>query len=862
MAIYNMTARIMKAKEMVKKQSKKLHLKAVKDYKRNIQDIDDLLNELFGIGVMFDPDYIKEFRKTGKLPDQFINASDGTLITPQDEKYKEIVEIIEEAEARRGETFGNKPVVPKAAEPVVSEQAPPPVTEAPPEQELEYEPEDYDVTTPFDKLPLAIKEALREEHKKSIDENNGMQTDIQDWMRESVIAASIIAGNYKPSTYKKEDGEPEEIKEENLITPKTSKSFTTSTPATENIYKQYEEEGWEVDPNDNSKYINSKKPESERESVSRVSSILGKVFEESNYLRATQGRGNVVDTLLRWFSSPSSNQYYFRDTKLPIGISPKDAIINMVTLGASQAEILETLGGENLGDSGGLIGVFLKTDPILSKNKIKVEPAVNQELAKVLFELATRTRGFTWHTNVPAMVGTVNGKRYGGTIDLLFEKDGKFYIADIKTSKKARALDPRYAESDKVQLNAYADIVTQITGIPIEGLFTINITAEISSDNKTILNAKLVTSKGVDGKEKVLNRVDRQPVDEVLKQKQAGEEKSAETPVTTDAIDDINKRRQEALDRETPVKNENITVDFGGGVSAKYKVITYKDGSVKISTVGEKAKRYNELYNEIFQDYAKIDFESDAKGVIKTEVVIDDYTDKQSQEIKAAKEKTINAKYDEELVDEYRKQEIVEFRNDVENAESFIVNGRIDSKKVKASGNAKAKEIYDRYDKLITLLLPTAPVSALEGVKPVEVKQGRVSLEDQYKNIINTISDVPSLLNFIAAYEANPNIIDANVATVDDVAEMLKKKVKEIDDSPQTVSIINESIDEMVNQLKKEEEVPGVNAEDKQSAQDVINQAAAETNTSAADAHDIVTSAEKETQKEVDDDFDSNLNCE
>jgi hypothetical protein len=73
--------------------------------------------------------------------------------------------------------------------------------------------------------------------------------------------------------------------------------------------------------------------------------------------------------------------------------------------------------------------------------------------------------------------------------------------------------------------------------------------------------------------------------------------------------------------------------------------------------------------------------------------------------------KDINAKYDAEQVDEYRKQEIAEFRKDVENAESFIVNGRIDSKKVKASSNAKAKEIYDRYDKLITPLLPASPVS-------------------------------------------------------------------------------------------------------------------------------------------------------
>lgn len=113
--------------------------------------------------------------------------------------------------------------------------------------------------------------------------------------------------------------------------------------------------------------------------------------------------------------------------------------------------------------------------------------------------------------------------------------------------------------------------------------------------------------------------------------------------------DDIERRRQEELNRETPVKNENITVDFGGGVFVKYQVITYKDGSVKISTPFGKAKRYNELSDEVFRDYAKIDFESDAKGIIKTELVKNDYTDKQSQEVQVAKDKTINAKYDAEL---------------------------------------------------------------------------------------------------------------------------------------------------------------------------------------------------------------------
>lgn len=56
-------------------------------------------------------------------------------------------------------------------------------------------------------------------------------------------------------------------------------------------------------------------------------------------------------------------------------------------------------------------------------------------------------------------------------------------------------------------------------------------------------------------------------------------------------------------------------------------------------------------------------------------------------------------------VDELRQQELVEFRDQVENAEDFITDGKVDAKKVSESDNAKAKEIYAKYDKLIKPLL-------------------------------------------------------------------------------------------------------------------------------------------------------------
>lgn len=76
----------------------------------------------------------------------------------------------------------------------------------------------------------------------------------------------------------------------------------------------------------------------------------------------------------------------------------------------------------------------------------------------------------------------------------------------------------------------------------------------------------------------------------------------------------------------------------------------------------------------------------------------------------------------EATVESLRADEVAEFRRDVENADDFITDGRVDSKKVKASDNAKAKEIYNKYDEKITPLLEkerkAEPTTAEEKLSP------------------------------------------------------------------------------------------------------------------------------------------------
>ena len=75
-------------------------------------------------------------------------------------------------------------------------------------------------------------------------------------------------------------------------------------------------------------------------------------------------------------------------------------------------------------------------------------------------------------------------------------------------------------------------------------------------------------------------------------------------------------------------------------------------------------------------------------------------------------------------VEELRAQEIQEFRDTVENADSFITNNRVDAKKIKASENILAKEIYDKYDKLISPLLAKESIDEFENPNEDPISEG------------------------------------------------------------------------------------------------------------------------------------------
>lgn len=118
------------------------------------------------------------------------------------------------------------------------------------------------------------------------------------------------------------------------------------------------------------------------------------------------------------------------------------------------------------------------------KKKITFEPGFFDELFKK-FELIKEEfdqKGWTIVSDLPTLFGNLGVDLYAGTTDLLArDKDGNYFIIDLKTSSSSRRADYEkqllggsnygYSTADRIQQNAYRELLKQRTGIEVKGLF-------------------------------------------------------------------------------------------------------------------------------------------------------------------------------------------------------------------------------------------------------------------------------------------------------------------------------------------------------------------------------------------------------
>ena len=439
-----------------------------------------------------------------------MSATDGSVIDKNNPKYQEIVDLIAAEETLRGKTFSNKPVAPPTppapaapTAPVTSTQPPPPAEE--PEEVVETT---YDVTTPISELPAEMQTKLKAAHAEAM--LSGATSDIQEWMLESPEAAAIVTG---VAPVKKEGSKKptSTAAPGTLISADNPKSMAGPTPDLQPIYDILARAGWKLSE-DETKYVSV-----DGQEAFRVSDLKEGKPEFTEAMKAATGRGNILDIILREFATPVDRKKLIEALGMPVdadnidpkfdNLSIKDVIINNHILGnpvpTSKDQLKQYLN-------------ILFKNGLAKKYGYTVDIGFVSDMADVLYDLALRFQHYTWHTSLPTMVGTLVGKNYGGTIDLLLEKDGKYLIVDLKTSRKARRLNEQlYDKNDQIQQNAYAELFEQLTGKPIFGIRILNLITTTTSDNKTLQAVKLDKHKNVKGEQVVLNELPRVSVAEL-----------------------------------------------------------------------------------------------------------------------------------------------------------------------------------------------------------------------------------------------------------------------------------------------------------------------------------------------------------
>tara|TARA_R110000851_G_scaffold268235_3_gene420944 strand:+ start:3890 stop:9604 length:5715 start_codon:yes stop_codon:yes gene_type:complete len=203
----------------------------------------------------------------------------------------------------------------------------------------------------------------------------------------------------------------------------------------------------------------------------RVSTLKGKGKPTEAKQQNAAKRGNVVDELTRIFFSYPVNINEFKKKGQDI------------------------VDKENKKD-----GMNLTFDPIFFEQLYNVLDQYAAEFEK---------KNYTIYSNIPSVAGKFGeGKSnmFGGTVDLLaYDHDqGHYVLIDLKTTSTDRSgyytnsKDPyNYKSGDRIQLNAYRELLKQKMGIEVEEIFIMPLTVKALDSNNTMYRDVSIDSKGM-----------------------------------------------------------------------------------------------------------------------------------------------------------------------------------------------------------------------------------------------------------------------------------------------------------------------------------------------------------------------------
>jgi len=427
--------------EKVKRQNKPEYIrssfKALKEKEKN----DAFLNEIFDLGFTIDPDDA-ELIKKGFYNVSLYHANTGVEVKETDKKYAEAMEIIEKytkiTEENKKEASEEEEMEDEDEEEVITQT---PVSTIPVEQRLDVSTDQYkEVVKLFRKLELEkAKNGETTLGLEGLSDNElASNEDFVEFTKTNSAAIKILKSLKVPQTPNQEQMDQLDW---------TPQPVPTGLEKLKNLFKRVlyltKDERHYFDEQGNLH--------------NRVSDIKGEDDFKGlspRISRRAQQRGNVIDKVVRELFNGKVETY-----------DDMRKLINN--------EIRE------------------------KKYEIQFERKAVEDLFSILSSVKKQVDGMGWkvHSTIPVLTGNFPGLkldqkgRVAGTIDLLVEQGGEFFIIDLKTAtldRKSEEGQQRYAQKDAIQLNAYREMIEQATGVKIEAIFIFPITVTQTGGYKTI----------------------------------------------------------------------------------------------------------------------------------------------------------------------------------------------------------------------------------------------------------------------------------------------------------------------------------------------------------------------------------------
>lgn len=443
-------SRRMAERELVKMENLPEYIRSsyeslMEKYKNN-----QFLNEIFDLGYTIDPEDVDEILYDQNYDVELYYANTGQKVEPDDpqyekaqriiQKYQEMADIERGVKTETGEEYD---------QPDMEEEVETPVSEAVPAGAAA-----FDVDTKLYKDLVALFRSVEKQKADKGESTFGLENipdeeltvneDFIEFTKTNGAAIRII----KNAPLEEKKAEEEAAKKERQKLDWTPPPVPPGLEPLRNLFKKVlhitEDEKNYFDKEGNLyDRVSSMKPD--KEELKAVSAIIKR--------RAVQ-RGNVIDRAIR---------------ELFMGnIETREDLLN-------------------------LINSEIRTN----NYEIDFTKSSVDALFKTLGEIKQAADKIGWkvYSDIPTLFGNYPGLklpnkgRVAGTIDLLVEFNGDFFLIDIKTATRDRASEEgqeMYMDSDTIQMNVYRELIEQRTGVKLAGMFIFPITVTHGPRYKTV----------------------------------------------------------------------------------------------------------------------------------------------------------------------------------------------------------------------------------------------------------------------------------------------------------------------------------------------------------------------------------------